>query len=47
VVLRFYEDLSEAETARVLGLSLGAVKSQTFKALRRLEELMDGDNHGD
>lgn len=40
VVLRFYLDLSEADTAAALGVSVGTVKSQTAKALRRLEELL-------
>jgi RNA polymerase sigma-70 factor (sigma-E family) len=36
VVLRYYEDLSEAETARILGCSTGTVKSQTAKAFAKL-----------
>ncbi|WP_337758462.1 SigE family RNA polymerase sigma factor [Kribbella shirazensis] len=36
VVLRFYEDLSEPETARLMGSSVGTVKSQTAKALAKL-----------
>jgi RNA polymerase sigma-70 factor (sigma-E family) len=38
VVLRVWEDLSEAETARVLGMSAGSVKSQMSRAMARLRE---------
>jgi RNA polymerase sigma-70 factor (sigma-E family) len=36
VVLRYVEDRTEAETARLLGCSVGTVKSQCFKALAKL-----------
>lgn len=36
VVLRFFDDLSEADTAELLGCSPGTVKSQTAKALAKL-----------
>jgi RNA polymerase sigma-70 factor (sigma-E family) len=36
VVLRYYLDLTETETAAALGISVGTVKSQTHKALAQL-----------
>ncbi|MFT4083783.1 MAG: SigE family RNA polymerase sigma factor [Nocardioides sp.] len=36
VVLRYFDDLTEAETARLLGCSVGTVKSQASKALAKL-----------
>ena len=40
VVLRYYLDLSEADTAAVLGVTVGTIKSQTAKALQRLQPLL-------
>ncbi|MBV1850612.1 SigE family RNA polymerase sigma factor [Catellatospora tritici] len=39
IVLRYFEDLSEADAAEALGVSLGTIKSQTSHALSRLREL--------
>ncbi len=36
LVLRYVEDLTEADTAQALGCSVGSVKSQTHHALKRL-----------
>ncbi|MGE5136464.1 MAG: SigE family RNA polymerase sigma factor [Gemmatimonadota bacterium] len=41
VVLRYWADLSEAETAAALGCSVGTVKSQAARALARLRERQD------
>lgn len=41
VVLRYYEELTEAETAHALGMSVGSVKSQTSRGLGRLRSLLD------
>ena len=46
VVLRFWMDMSEAETAAALGCSVGTVKSQASRALAALRgsaELMEGE----
>ncbi|EGD40327.1 RNA polymerase sigma-E factor [Nocardioidaceae bacterium Broad-1] len=49
IVLRYVEDLSEAETARLLGCSIGTVKSQRVKALAklRLDDALVQETHGE
>lgn len=39
IVLRYWEELSEAESARLMGCSVGYVKSAASRGLRRLREL--------
>lgn len=41
IVLRYFEELSEAEAAAVLGCSAGTVKSAASRGLRRMRELSD------
>jgi len=42
VVLRYYEDLTERETASVLGIAVGTVKSQAREGLERLRQRLPG-----
>ena len=46
LILRYYADLSEAETAEVLGVSVGTVKSQTSKGLRQLAGALEAARGG-
>ncbi|MEH0530027.1 SigE family RNA polymerase sigma factor [Streptomyces stelliscabiei] len=39
LVLRYFEDLPEGEVARILGCSVGTVRSTTHRSLARLREL--------
>jgi len=43
LVLRFYEDLTEAQTADVMGCAVGTVKSQVSAALRKLRDRLGDD----
>lgn len=45
IVLRFYEDLSEEETAALLGIRVGTVKSRCARALDQLRAFV-GDTDG-
>jgi RNA polymerase sigma-70 factor (sigma-E family) len=41
IALRYMADQTEAQTAALMGCSVGAVKSQTFTAMQRLRALLD------
>lgn len=47
VVLRYFEDLSVADTAKALGCSEGTVKSQTARGLDTLRSLFDDSPLGE
>ena len=47
VLLRYYQDLSVAETARVPGISQGSVKSQTARGLTALRAALLADHSAD
>jgi RNA polymerase sigma-70 factor (sigma-E family) len=40
LVLRYFADLTEAEVARILGCSVGTVKSQHARAMARLRQML-------
>jgi RNA polymerase sigma-70 factor (sigma-E family) len=41
LMLRYFDDLSEAQVAEVMGCSVGTVKSTTSRALERLRAIVD------
>lgn len=43
LVLRYYADLSEAQIAAAMGISRGAVKSHTARAMSALRGVLDGE----
>ncbi len=46
IALRYYEDLTEAQTAHLLGISAGTVKSQASRAMAKLRELLADEAAG-
>jgi RNA polymerase sigma-70 factor (sigma-E family) len=46
VVLRYLEDMPEADIAETLDCSIGTVKSQTFRARRSLEQMLGSQDSG-
>ncbi|HEX9519081.1 MAG TPA: SigE family RNA polymerase sigma factor [Streptosporangiaceae bacterium] len=46
LVLRYFQDLSEAQTAAIMGCSIGTVKSQSSRALAKLREISAASNAG-
>ena len=46
LVLRYYEDLTEAQTAGLLGCSVGSVKNQASRALAKLRHIVGVPDNG-
>ncbi|MEV4491804.1 SigE family RNA polymerase sigma factor [Micromonospora coxensis] len=46
LVLRYWEDLPEAEVAQAMGCSVGTVKSQAARGLARLRDVLGGGRSG-
>jgi RNA polymerase sigma-70 factor (sigma-E family) len=46
LVLRYFDDLTEVDTARVLGCTVGTVKSQHARAMARLRDLVADQRDG-
>lgn len=44
IVLRYYEDLTEAQTAQAMGCAVGTVKSQVAAGLAKLRALLGDDS---
>ncbi|WP_282700455.1 SigE family RNA polymerase sigma factor [Streptomyces sp. CC219B] len=42
IVLRYYEDLTEPQTAQLLNCSVGTVKTQAHRALKKLRDMVAG-----
>ena len=45
LVLRYFDDLTEAETAAALGISVGTVKSHAREGVARLRNQRSGEEH--
>jgi RNA polymerase sigma-70 factor (sigma-E family) len=44
IVLRYYEDLTEAQTAEAMGCAVGTVKSQVSSGIGKLRDLLGDDD---
>jgi RNA polymerase sigma-70 factor (sigma-E family) len=44
IVLRYYEDLTEAQTAHAMGCAVGTVKSQVSSGIAKLRDLLGDDD---